>query len=98
MKTSKKISGRWVYSVLIDLLRLRTESDRYLTMSYYGRVMGAVNALFDAGVISADVSSCLDSLALSAYFHAGKPFPDARNIGPVIPRHVVFQRDAEGAL
>ncbi len=58
----------------------------------FGSVQGQLQALYDLGVITWDQHCLLIDLLLNASANAGKPFPDERNVGPVMPSYVAYMR------
>ncbi len=80
------------YLRLLVSLRLSDYSDRLVHGIRYGRCFGFTTALHVSGQITADEWFALDRLASSAGEHAGEPFPDKRNAGPVIPVRLLRER------
>lgn len=58
----------------------------------YGKAQGQLRALEDLGLITSAQFYQLTDLLMNAAKHCGKPFPSARNIGPVMPAHVTWDR------
>lgn len=77
---------------LLVSLRLSDYSDRLVHGIRYGRCYGFTTALHVSGQITADEWFALDRLVDSAGEHAGEPFPDKRNAGPVIPARLLHER------
>ncbi len=64
----------------------------FLRNAKFGSVQGQLQALYDLGVITWDQHCLLTDLLLNASENAGKPFPDERNVGPVMPSYVAYMR------
>lgn len=64
----------------------------FLRNAKFGSVQGQLRALYDLGVITWDQYCLLTDLLLNASENAGKPFPDERNVGPVMPSYVAYMR------
>ena len=64
----------------------------YQRYGKFGSVQGQIRALCDLGVITWDQHVLLTDLLLNASAHAGEPFIGERNVGPVMPSHIVCMR------
>ena len=94
-KQGGSMSDKWIYTLWMDLVRLRIEKDSMSRMAYYGKSSGAIYALYQADAISYEVYKRLDDLVMSAMIYSGNPFVDGRNAGPVIPLYIAIQRVRE---
>lgn len=60
----------------------------------YGRARGLIEGARAGGFISHEAEVALGDLVSNASSNAGKPFPDPRNVGPVMPILVWAHRNA----
>lgn len=76
-----------LYSLILALTSLRSpETDSQAsTWSTYGRARGFIDLAASLDLITHDQWLLLGELISNAHLHSGKPFPDERNLGPVMP-------------
>lgn len=60
-----------------------------------GRFGGYIDALLDCQRINFEEWQRLYSLSSSAFVFSGRPFPNAKNAGPVMPFHIDRLRNVE---
>lgn len=61
----------------------------------YGRAQGLIEGARAGGLITHEAEVALGDLVSNASSNAGKPFPDPRNVGPVMPILVRVHRNAQ---
>jgi hypothetical protein len=84
---------RSLQRALVDVRLSGPESTpEFLRNAKFGSVQGQLQALYHLGVITWDQHCLLTDLLLNASENAGKPFPDERNVGPVMPSYVAYMR------
>ena len=74
-------------SLILALTSLRSpESDSQASLwSTYGRARGFIDSAATLDLITHEQWLALCELLSSAFSYSGKPFPDPRNLGPVMP-------------
>lgn len=93
MNVSVDRAFRSLLLALVDVRLSGPESTpEFLRNAKFGSVLGQLQALYDLGVITWDQHCLLTDLLLNASENAGKPFPDERNVGPVMPSYVACGR------
>lgn len=93
MSLSTDRAFRSLLLALVDVRLGGPESiPEYQRYGKFGTVQGQIRALCDLGVISWDQNVLLTDLLLNASSHAGKPFIDERNVGPMMPSYVACGR------
>lgn len=89
--TDRAFRSLWL--ALVDVRLSGPESTpEFLRNAKFGSVQGQLQALWDLGVITWDQHCLFIDLLLNASANAGKPFPDERNVGPVMPSYVAYMR------
>ncbi len=58
----------------------------------FGVAQGQIRTLRELGLITLGQQWLLNDLLSNASEHSGKPFPAARNVGPVMPCWIAFER------
>lgn len=64
-------------------------------MASNGRFDGYIQALLDYQLINIEEWDRLYSLSCRAFAFSGRPFPNAKNAGPVMPFHIARCRNVE---
>lgn len=91
-------------AMLCGLIRALTslrspESDsKAVVWSIYGRARGFIDLAASLDLITHEQWLRLCELVSSAHDHSGKPFPDVRNLGPVMPYVVGCVRARSSAV
>lgn len=78
---------RLLYGLLITLETLRSpdrDSEAHKWASY-GRARGFIDSAATLDLITHEQWLAIGELLSSAFSYSGKPFPDPRNLGPVMP-------------
>ncbi len=93
MSLSTDRAFRSLLLALVDVRLSGPESTPdYQRHAKFGLVQGQLHALWDLGVITWDQHCLFTDLLLNASENSGKPFPDERNVGPVMPSYVAYMR------
>lgn len=76
-----------LYGLILALTSLRSpESDsKAVVWSTYGRARGFIDLAASLDLITHEQWLLLGELVSSAHDYSGKPYPDKRNLGPVMP-------------
>ena len=76
-----------LYGLILALTSLRSpESDsKAVVWSTYGRARGFIDLAASLDLITHEQRLLLGELVSSAHDYSGKPYPDKRNLGPVMP-------------
>lgn len=85
---------RLLYGLLLTLesLRCPDQDSEAVKWSTYGRARGFIDSAAALDLITHQQWLALCELLSSAIDHRGKPFPDPRNLGPVMPYVVGIMR------
>lgn len=87
----------FIRQILCALVHVRTSPRDEWHLRRFGSVQGSLHLAESLGLITIEQSFLLADLLLNACRHAGKPFPDRRNLGPTMPITVKLERQ-EAAL
>ncbi len=87
----------FIRQVLHALVHVRASARDECHLRRFGAVQGSLHLAESLGLITVEQSFLLADLLLNACRHAGKPFPDRRNLGPTMPIMIKLERQ-EAAL